>query len=77
MKLTLEPTGQLELVQGTPCRVWSGTTDTGLQVLAWVATVQPQTHDLGKLMAFEEELIEMPYRREAAGIVGPSENTLL
>lgn len=64
MKLTLEPTDRVETVQDTPCRVWSGTTDTGTPVLAWIPTVQPQTHDPDELAAFEAALREMPYRRE-------------
>lgn len=64
MKLTLEPTDRIEAVQGTRCRVWSGTTDAGTPVLAWIPTVQPQTHDPDELAAFEKALREMPYRRE-------------
>ena len=64
MKLTLEPTDRIERVEGTPCRVWSGTTEAGVPVLAYVAVVQPQTHDAEQLAAFEKGLREMPYRRE-------------
>ena len=64
MKLTLEPTDRIERVEGTPCRVWSGTTDRGVSILAYVAVVQPQTHDPDQLAAFEKDLREMPYRRE-------------
>ncbi|MCJ2069624.1 hypothetical protein MKK75_12630 [Methylobacterium sp. J-030] len=64
MKLTLEPTDRIEDVRGTPCRVWSGTTDAGTPVLAWIPAVQPQTHDPDELAAFEAELRKMPYRRE-------------
>lgn len=64
MKLSLEPTDRVETVQGTPCRVWSGITDAGTPVLAFVAVVQPQTHDPEQLAAFEATLREMPYRRE-------------
>lgn len=64
MKLTLEPTDRIERVEGTPCRIWSGTTECGTPVLAYVAVLQPQTHDPNELAAFEAELREMPYRRE-------------
>lgn len=64
MELRLSPTDRIERVQGTPCRVWSGKTDEGTAVLAFVAVVQPQTHDPDKLAAFEAALREMPYRRE-------------
>jgi hypothetical protein len=64
VKLSLQPTGDIERVQGIPCRVWIGETDAGVPVKAWVAIVQPQTHDEGQLAAFEAALKEMPYRRE-------------
>lgn len=64
MKLALEPTDRIENVRGTPCRVWQGATEDGTPVLAYVAVVQPQTHDPDRLAAFERELREMPYRRE-------------
>lgn len=64
MKLTLEPTADIERVQGVPHRVWRGRTDRGVEVLAWIAIVQPQTHDPEALAAFERELEAMPYRRE-------------
>ncbi len=64
MKLTLEPTATLDTVQGVPCRQWKGTTEDGIEVIAWIATVQPQTHDAEKLKAFEQQLKDMPYRRE-------------
>lgn len=64
MKITLQPTGDFERVEGTPCRVWTGETDAGVPIKAWVAIVQPQTHDEAQLAAFEATLKEMPYRRE-------------
>lgn len=64
MKLTLEPTDRIESVQGTPCRVWKGTTEEGTEILAWIATVQPQTQDPEQLAAFERALRNVPYRRE-------------
>lgn len=64
MKLHLKPTDRIEKVQGVPHRVWRGVTDKGVEVLTWIATVQPQTHDEAALADFERELTEMPYRRE-------------
>ena len=64
MKLTLEPTAEIERVQGVPHRVWRGVTDKGVEVRAYVAVVQPQTNDAEQLADFERELREMPYRRE-------------
>jgi hypothetical protein len=56
MKLTIEPTGTIEKIDGVPCRLWEGVTDQGVPVKAWVRTVQPQTHDPEALAAFESEL---------------------
>lgn len=64
MKLALEPTDRIERVEGTPCRVWTGTTEAGTPVLAWIAILQPQTHDPDQLAAFDAALRDMPYRRE-------------
>jgi hypothetical protein len=60
MKLTLEPTGNIENVDGMPCRIWEGVTDTGTPVKAWIRTVQPQTHDEAALAVFEAELQRLP-----------------
>jgi hypothetical protein len=60
MKLTLEPTNELQTVDGVPCRVWRGRDEGGTWVLAWVRTVQPQTADAAKLAAFESELMSLP-----------------
>lgn len=64
MNLSLSPTGAIERVQGTPCRVWIGATEEGVPVKVWIAIVQPQTHDPAKLAAFEAALKELPYQRE-------------
>ena len=64
MILTLTPTGDFENVQGTPCRIWTGATASGVPVRVHVAVVQPQTHDPALLTAFEAALRAMPYRRE-------------
>lgn len=64
MKLLLEPTDRIESVQGVPHRVWRGFSADGVEVLAWVATIQPQTHEPEKLAAFDAALKDMPYRRE-------------
>lgn len=64
MKLTLTPTAARETVQGTPCRLWAGTTDDGVPVVAYVAVVLPQTHKPDALAAFDAALEAMPYERE-------------
>lgn len=39
MKITLEPTGTFEGVNGTTCRIWKGASDKGADVVAYVAMV--------------------------------------
>ena len=63
MKLNLEPTGRIETVEGTPCRIWTGTTDGGVPVHAYIAVIQPQTHDPDAIATFEAALEEVPYER--------------
>lgn len=45
MKVTLEPTGQIGIVNGTHARLWVGEDDAGVPVKAWIAMISPQTHD--------------------------------
>ncbi|ATQ67767.1 MULTISPECIES: hypothetical protein [Methylosinus] len=65
MKLTLEPTDRLETFEGAPCRIWTGLTDSGVEVVAFVRSISPQTHDEEKLSVFDRELKALPpIRRE-------------
>jgi hypothetical protein len=65
MKLTLTPTSEFETVEGCPCRVWTGETETGTPVRAWVRMVSPQTHDAEANEQFARELKELPkFRKE-------------
>ena len=69
MKLTLEPTELVQIVDGVPHRVWKGTSDAGTPVEAWVRCVQPQTHDEAQLVAFDRELMALPApRRQPFGV---------
>ena len=60
MKLTLEPTAEFELVDGVACRVWTGTSDGGVPVKAWISCVSPQTHEEGAQASFGAALRELP-----------------
>lgn len=69
MKLTLTPTPRIDRVDGVECRVWTGTDETGLEVLAWIRVVSPQTHDPEANARFEATLRALPRpRRSADGI---------
>lgn len=73
MKLHLDPTDRIETVQGTPCRLWAGTTGTGVPVHCWIAIVQPQTHDSSLLAAFDAELKALPAMRREMDAAKPPE----
>lgn len=60
MRLTLTPTAEIARVNGTECRVWTGRNEAGTEVRAWIAVVQPQTHDEARCAAFEAALRELP-----------------
>jgi hypothetical protein len=57
--MTLESTDEIAVVNGGQARVWIGETEDGTPVKAWIATIQPQTHDPARLKAFDEQLREM------------------
>ncbi len=59
MKIELEPTNEFQDVNGARTRIWSGKTDKGVPVKAWIATVSPQTHDEAANEAFVRELKEV------------------
>jgi hypothetical protein len=68
MQLTLTPTDRIEQVDGRPHRVWTGTSDKGVPVEAWIRLVQPQTHDGDALAEFDRELRALPEPRRTAVI---------
>jgi len=45
MKISLEPTAEMQRVNGVSCRIWKGVDDHGVPIIAHVACVSPQTHD--------------------------------
>ena len=53
MRLTLTPTAEI-------ARVRTGTNEAGTEVRAWIAVVQPQTHDEARCAAFAAALRELP-----------------
>lgn len=65
MKITLESTAVIDTIRGEiEARIWEGVTDTGIPVKAWIAAVQPQTHDETALAEFGRALKEMPMTRQ-------------
>lgn len=73
MKVTIESKDIISL-DGVRCRRWTGETDAGVPVEAFVHRISPQTHDADKLATFEAELIEQePPRRTARRLKGKEE----
>jgi hypothetical protein len=67
MKLILTPTTTIDTIDGTVrARIWEGTTDNGVPVKAWIATIQPQTTDETMLIEFERDLQSIRASRELA-----------
>jgi len=65
MKMTLTATDTIDTVNGKiEARIWEGTTDAGVPVKAWIAVIQPQTDDEALLAAFDDELKQVPAKRE-------------
>ena len=67
MEITLRATGQVDTIGGRiQARIWEGTTESGVPVRAWIAVIQPQTHDEAQLATFDAELKSVPYERRLA-----------
>jgi hypothetical protein len=64
MRITLDATDTVDTIDGKiQARIWQGTTDAGVAVKAWIVVIQPQTHDLESLAAFDAELKLIPAAR--------------
>ena len=66
MKLTIEPTDRIQSIDGSPARLWTGTTATGVPVHVYVRIVSPQTHEAEALAVFDRELKALPAPRHEA-----------
>lgn len=56
MKITIEPTGEFQRINGEPARIWVGHDDQGVPVVVHVRVVSPQTHDEAVNARYEREL---------------------
>jgi hypothetical protein len=63
MKLTLEPTDKIQSIDGSPSRLWTGVTEKGVPVHAYIRCVSPQTHDAEANAEFSRALQELPKPR--------------
>ena len=60
MKITIESTTRIVLVNGVPCRMWQGTTESGVEIAALVTRIGVAVLDAAGNVAeeFERELQE-------------------
>ena len=56
MKLTIEPTERIGLVDGVQSRYWTGVDEHGVEVEVLVRAVAPLTHDKDVAERYETEL---------------------
>lgn len=56
MRATLESTSKVVTVDGVPARVWEGTTERGVTIVAFVTRVTPLDGDPTE---FEEDLLKV------------------
>lgn len=66
MILTLTPTKQMRKVNGTDVREWHGTDEEGVQVVAMIAAVAPQTNNEQTHDRYTKDLNELGYARRTA-----------
>lgn len=69
MKITIEPTGEFQHINGEPARVWWGFDDRGVSVVAHVRAVSPQTHDVVVNERYARELEELGSAEQGAALV--------
>lgn len=69
MKLTLEPTPEVMVIDGTMCRIWSGTDAAGVPVKAAMIYVSPQTHDPETLKRYTAELLEIALQTSETPVI--------
>lgn len=58
--ITLTPTDRITRIDGTECRIWTGTDQNGIEIEAAIKYVMPKTHDKAALAQFEENLSLLP-----------------
>jgi hypothetical protein len=57
--LQLRPTHRIARLDGQRCRLWTGTTEEGLTVGAWIHRVDVDSKESVELNAFEESLLNV------------------
>lgn len=62
MKITVEATGATQTVNGTPARLWKGKTESGIEILCWIAMIEVSA-DTDRT-EFDRELREVKVERQ-------------
>jgi hypothetical protein len=66
MKLILSPTDKIENIEGVRWRMWTGETEFGFPIHAYIRCLSPQTRDADVRALFDRKLKSLPpARREA------------
>ena len=63
MKIEIESTEKIIMLDGVPVRVWEGFTESGIEVHCFVTRISPQTNE--NIEQFEQELKEQKAPSEA------------
>jgi hypothetical protein len=75
ISIEISPTGTIDEVipQGgtapIPVRLWKGTDMNGTEVHAWVAVVQPQTHDPVRSKPYLDSLKDMGFENKSGRVI--------
>jgi hypothetical protein len=72
LKITIESTGELATINGVPCRLWQGETETGIPVVAMVAILGVERAE--DCEQFDRELLEQAAPRPDLAAAFPSRN---
>ena len=60
MKATLESTSKIVHLNGLPCRIWEGKTESGIPFLAFVNLVRVSVKSDGEVFAAELQEVKAP-----------------
>lgn len=76
MNLHLVPTHRIHRFEGQRCRLWTGSTDEGLAVKAWIAMIEVDSTDSVEVRQLENSLMDLaaPARLRAIESQDPAEN---
>lgn len=71
MKITIESTPELTLVEGVPCRLWRGTTESGHPCDVYVRLIRVPVGSTTGATVFDRELKRLPRPRLSTDPMAP------